>query len=334
MAGASFYGGRKVLVTGGTGTIGTPLVRRLLDLGASVSVVSIDSPERVKAVLDPRAGFRRGDLRDPAVCAEAAKGVDYLFHCMAVKENTQIGVSRSASAYVPFLLCNTNMMEAAFRAGVSRYLFVGSINEYPPLEVRHEDRLWDGPPAANDRYVGIAKRAGEAQAEAYRNEHGWEAVRVVRPANVYGPYDDFDPKTAHVIPTLIARMVGEEDPVRVAGDGSAVRDFIYADDVVEGMLLALEKAEPCRAVNLGSGEGCSVKTLVETMAALMPRPPRVAWDPSKPSGDKKRVLDVARAKEVLGFTARTTLSEGLRRTIDWYRANRGLADRRGKELHG
>jgi GDP-L-fucose synthase len=328
------YKGKKILITGGTGTIGVVLVKRLIAEGAKVKVVSIDSPERAKAVLPDISIFHWGDLRDYNTCVEAAEGQDYVFHLMAVKGNTQIGVSKVASAYVPFLLCNTNMMEAAFRCGVKRYMFVGSIGQYPALDIRHEDDVWRGPPEANDRYMGIAKRAGEAQAEAYFHEYGWDAPRIVRLSNVYGPFDDFDPSTAHVIPALISRMVSGEDPVKVAGDGSAVRDFIYSEDAVEGMLLALEKAPPCLPINLGSGVGCVVKTVVETIAAFVPKKPRIEWDLSRPTGDKIRILATQRAKEILGFGAKTPLKEGIRKTIEWFVANTELAKRRGKELHG
>ncbi|MGE3538413.1 MAG: NAD-dependent epimerase/dehydratase family protein [Candidatus Tectimicrobiota bacterium] len=330
----SFYQGKNVLITGGTGTIGPVLVRRLIEQGAEVTVVSLDTLDRAKAVLHPAARFRWGDLRDYQTCLDIARGMDHVFHLMAIKGNTQIGVSRVASAYVPFLLCNTNMMEAAFRCSVERYLFVGSIGQYPALEVRHEDDVWQGPPQANDRYMGIAKRAGEAQAEAYQLEHGWDAVRIVRLSNVYGPYDDFDARTAHVIPALIRRMSDGENPVHVAGDGTAVRDFIYSGDVVEGMLCALEKAPACFPINLGSGIGHTIKNVAETIARCMPHTPQIVWDPTRPTGDHMRVLATQRAKDVLGFEAQVSLQEGIGKTIDWYRANTALADRRGKELHG
>jgi len=303
-------------------------------LNARVSVVSLDTAERARAVFGDASFFRRGDLRNYAECLDACKGQDYVLELTAIKGNAQSGMAHVATGYVAFILCNTNMMEAAFRCGVKRYLFTGSICEYPPLEIRHEDDLWSGPPAANDRYAGIAKRAGEAQAEAYLHEFGWDAVRIVRPSNVYGPYDDFDPRTAQVIPALISRMANGEDPVRIAGDGSAVRDFIYVEDVAEGMLLALEKAPPCFPINLGSGEGCTIKTVAEAIADAVPKRPRIEWDTTKPTGDRVRVLATERARSMLGFEPRTILHEGIRKTVKWYLENKDLADRRGMELHG
>jgi len=328
------YSNKRVLVTGGTGTIGAVLVKRLLELGAKVTVISMDSFERAQAVLSDISMFRQGDLRDYKVCLQVSEGQDYVFHLMAVKGNTQIGVSKVASAYVPFLLCNTNMMEAAFRSHIKRYIFVGSIGEYPALAMRHEDDLWKGPPEANDRFMGIAKRAGEVQAEAYLHEYGWDAVRIVRLSNVYGPYDDFDPATAHVIPAIINRVIGGENPLKVAGDGTAIRDFIYSEDVVEGMLRAMEKAPPCLPINLGSGQGVSIKEVVESIASFAPVKPKIFWDTSRPTGDKIRILATQRAKEILGFEPVNSLKQGLKKTIDWYLANTELARRRGKELHG
>jgi GDP-L-fucose synthase len=324
----AFYRGKNILVTGGTGTIGPIIVRRLLAAGAHVSVVSLDSEARARAVLPEGASFQRADLRDGATCQQISRGREMVLHLMAIKGSTQLGVSRVASAYVPFLLCNTNMMEAAFRQGVERYLFVGSIGQYPAKPLRHEDEVWDGPPQANDRFMGVAKRAGEMQAEAYWLEHGWSAPRLVRLANVYGPYDDFDRKTGHVIPALISRIADGENPVAIAGDGSAQRDFIYSEDVAEGMLIALEKAPPCVAVNLGSGQGASIRTVAETIARQMPHPPELQFDAAGAVGDAVRVLAVERARNLLGFTASTSLESGIHKTLAWYQNHQTLAKSR------
>ncbi len=329
-----FYKGKKVLVTGGTGTIGSALSKQLLNSGAELLISSLDSDQRTMDTIGDLTVFRRADLRDYNICRELAKGQDYVFHLMAVKGNTQRGFSNVASAYVSFLLCNTNMMEAAFQENVKRFMFVGSIGQYPPMALRHEDDVWSGAPEANDRYMGIAKRAGEAQAEAYLHEFNWNAVRIVRLSNVYGPYDDFDPETAHVIPALIYRIINGENPLNVAGDGSAVRDFIFLEDVVDGILTTMEKAPACKPINIGSGKGVTIKELVETLVRLVPEKPKIFWDNSRPTGDSVRVLDVNRAREILGFKARTTLEDGLKKTILWYLTHKSVADRRGKELHG
>ena len=193
----------------------------------------------------------------------------------------------------------TNLMEAAFRNNVARFLFVSSICGYPQQSIpKKEDTMWDGRPLQNDRFPGLAKRIGEVQAETYLYEHGWDAVRIVRPANVYGPYDDFDPKTAQVIPALIAKICSGQDPVVVWGDGSAIRDFMFSEDVAGGILKIMEKAPPCEPINLGSGEGISIKSLVDILIELTPNKPEIAWDATKPSGDPVRILSMEKAKKL------------------------------------
>ena len=246
---------------------------------------------------------------------------------MGVRGSTQLGGSRVADTLVPVLICNTNMMEAARQAGVRRYLYVGSINEYPPLGVRHEDDVWAGPPQANDRYAGIAKRVGEVQAEAYLEQYGWDAPRIVRLANVYGPFDDFNVVSGHVIPALVRRVADGENPLKVAGDGSAVRDFIYVEDVVEAMLRAVLHETPCLPINIGSGKGVRIRELVETLIQVSSMALSVEWDPSRPSGDPVRILDTERAQRLLNFRPRVDIAEGLGLTLKWYRNNRALGER-------
>ena len=322
------YEGRTVLVTGGTGTIGIPLVRALVERGARVTVVSLDDPAYAHTVLGGGSDFVRADLTDYGNCLAATENQDYVFNLVGIKGSTGIGTSRVASYFVPMLRFQTNLMEAAFRSGASRYLFVSSICAYPQAEFHEEDNVWNGLPKQNDRYAGIAKRVGEVQGETYLHEYGWEAVRIVRPSNVYGPFDDFDPATAQVIPALIRRGLDGEDPLTVWGDGSAVRDFIFSEDVVDGILLALEKAPPCVPINLGASVGVTIRELAETIVERLPRSPTIQWDVSKPAGDPVRLLSTRRAAELLGFHAKTSLGEGVRRTIDWYLSNTALANQK------
>jgi len=169
------------------------------------------------------------------------------------------------------------MMEAARQAGIERYLYTSSVGVYAPAETFHEDDVWSTFPSPHDRFAGWAKRMGELQAEAYRIEYGWDKIAIVRPAHVYGPNDNFDPENAMVIPSLINRAMGGEDPLTVWGDGTPVRDFIHARDVARGMMLMVEEGvnEP---VNLGSGSGASIRDIVEIIVANLPAPPEVVWD--------------------------------------------------------
>ncbi|MHC4594738.1 MAG: NAD-dependent epimerase/dehydratase family protein [Planctomycetota bacterium] len=320
------YKNKKVLVAGGTGTIGIPLVKRLMELEANVTVVSMDSAEYARAVLGDSVSFMRRDLTNFNNCLGATKNQDYVFNLVGIKGSTGIGETKVASYFVPMLQFQTNLMEASFRNGVSRYLFVSSVCAYPQLSSpKEEDCLWNGLPKQNDRIPGVAKRIGEVQGEAYLQEHGWDAVRIVRPSNVYGPFDDFEPATAQVIPALIRRMIDGENPVRVWGDGSAVRDFIFSQEVADWMLVALEKAPPCVPINLGSGKGTTIRELAENIAQCVPKPPQIEWDITKPSGDSVRILSTERAKKLIGFKSRTDLKQGIKKTVDWYLNNAELA---------
>lgn len=329
------YKNKKVLVAGGTGTIGIPLVKKLTEAGANITVVSMDSPEYAHSLFGDKVSFRRSDLTKLENCLGATEGQDYVFNLIGIKGSVGIGESKVADYFVPMLWYQTNLMEASFRSRVSRYLFVSSICGYPQSSVpKDEDSMWDGMPKQNDRFPGIAKRIGEVQGETYLQQYGWDAVRIVRPSNVYGPFDDFNPVTAQVIPALISRMLSGENPLKVWGDGSVVRDFIFSEELAGWLLVALEKAPPCTPINLGSGEGVTIKEVTETIARHVPQPPQIEWDKTKPAGDLVRLLAMKRAQELLGFKLKIGLNEGIKKTIDWYIRNRELAQKIGARYYG
>ena len=303
----------RIVLTGGTGLIGRPLVKMLIDAGAFVRVVSLDDPSRV----DPRAEFVQADLTKFDNCADVCKGMDMVFHLAGIKGSPKMTKEKPASFFVPTILFNTNMMEAARLAGVQWFLYTSTIGVYTPAEIFHEDDVWKSFPSENDKFAGWAKRMGELQAEAYGIEHGLHTISIVRPANVYGPYDNFDPANAMVIPALISRALGGENPFSVWGDGSPVRDFIFSEDVARGMMLVVEKGET-RPVNLGSGVGCTIKEIVDMVVKNMDIKPEIVWDTSKPAGDKKRLMDIDRAR-ALGFSPIVSLEEGIKQTILWYK---------------
>lgn len=312
------YRNKRVLVAGGTGLIGKPLVEKLLQRGAQVRIVSLDDP----SLAHPAAEFIQGNLTSWPVCRAAVKGVDLVFNLAGTKGAVSTGRRKAASFFVPHLVFNTLLMEAARCEGVERYLYTSTIGIYPEREdAKPEDCAWSAPPGATNLYAGWAKRMGELQADAYREEFDWSQIAIVRPANIYGPYDYFEGPSAMVVPSLIRRAVCHEDPMVVWGDGSCVRDFLYADDCAEGMLAALERGADCQPINLGCGVGVTIRQLVETICAHIPGL-NVVWDTDKPSGEKVRVLDITRAKEKLAWTPSTSLHEGIGKTIEWYRANR------------
>lgn len=315
----AFFTGRKVLVAGGTGMIGIPLVELLVGQEAKVRVASLDDPSRAH----PACEFLRLDLTSFDNCLKACAGMDYVFNLLGVKGSPAVTTTKPASFFVPTLTFDTGMMEAARRQGADGFLFTSSIAVYAPAARFFEDDVWSSFPSPNDRFAGWAKRIGELQAEAYRIEYGWSKVDIVRPANVYGPFDNFDRENAMVVPSLIRRAVEGEDPLRPWGDGSAVRDFIHARDVARGMLLVAER-NPGKPVNLGSGEGVAIRDLVGTILAALPARPRVEWDQAKPRGDDRRVLDMGRAR-ALGFEPEVPLRRGVAEVVRWYRDNRAVA---------
>lgn len=313
---------KNILVAGGTGTIGIQVVKQLLEKQANIMVVSMDEEKFAKKVLGSDIHFKRLDLTDLDNCKEVVKNQDMVFNLVGIKGSVGIGETKVASYLVPMLRFQTNLMEASFLQNVERFLFVGSVCSYPQAKLHFEDNMWNGIPKQNDRIPGIAKRVGELMGEAYQLEYGWNAVRIVRPSNVYGPYDDFNPATAQVIPALISRMIDGENPIKIWGDGSAIRDFIFSEDVAYWIIKAVESSTPCLPVNLGNGQGITIKEIAETISKMIHPSPKIIWDIDKPSGDPCRILSMERAKEVLGYYERTSLKDGLEKTIEWFKANR------------
>lgn len=326
----SIYTDANVLVTGGTGMIGREVVRLLLWEGAQVRVASLDDARDIHG---PRLDYLRGNLIEWEFCQRAVAGMDYVFHVAGIKGSTGIGTTRAASFLIPQLAMNALVMQAAYETGVRRYLSTSSIAVYPSGARFCEDDVWSGPPHPTDRFGAWAKRMSEFQAVAYAAEYGWNRVAIVRPANSYGKYDNFDPATAMVVPALIARAASGENPLVVWGDGSAVRDFIYSADVARGMLLALEDAADGTPINLGSGQGTSIRELVDEIVACFPDPPRIEWDTSKPTGPERRVMDITRARERLDWMPRVSLKDGIRETVRWYVEERDAASHRYDPFH-
>ena len=309
------FSGKKVLVTGGSGMIGRYLVDLLLAEGADVHVVALDDNVALDGV-----AYTKADLTEKQACNKACKGMDHVFHLAGVKGSPQVTVERPASFMVPLMQFNLNMMEAAWNNGVEKYLYTSSIGVYQPASILREDDVWKTSPSPHDRCSGWAKRMGELQAEAYRIEHDWNDIVIVRPANIYGPHDTFDADSgAMVVPSLISRALTEGDTLTVWGDGSAQRDFLHAKDAARG-ILHMMKVNPSDPVNLGSGVGVSIKELVSTILKCTGMSPEVIWDTSKPLGDVRRILDVTRATE-LGWKSEISLEEGIKNTCEWLKEN-------------
>lgn len=310
----SSFAGANVLVTGGTGLIGRQVVSILADAGAKVRIVSLDRVE-----VNDAAEHVQGDLTELSVCREVTRDMDYVFHLAGIKGSIDVTIKKPASHFVPALMFNTNVLEAARQNKVRKLVYTSSIGVYASAEVFREGENEDGPPM--DFYAGWAKRMAEFQIKTYRIQYGLSGFSVVRPCNVYGPGDNFDPDNAMVIPTLMYRIARGDNPVQVWGDGSAIRDFAYSRDVAEGIVLALYHGLGDHDyVNLGSGKGVSIRDLVEALQSFLDFTP--FFDTSKPSGFPRRVMDISLAERLIDYHPSTSLAQGLRETWDWFMAHR------------
>lgn len=293
--------------------IGREVVRLLLDVGCKVTSVSLDDLQP-----DPRAQYIKGDLSDLRFCLDVTDGIDYVFHVAGIKGSVVVTKEKPASFFVPLLMMNTNMLEAARRNNVKAALYTSSIGAYPSAEVfRESDNDFSQPPM--DMFPGWAKRMAELQVEAYKIQYGLTNFSIVRPSNIYGSGDNFDEANAMVIPSLIARVARGDSPVLIWGDGSAERDFLHATDAAIGIILACVRGTDSKPVNLGCGYGITIRELVETLQKVTPF--EAFFDTSKPSGFKKRVMDQTHAEKQIGFKPQVSLEDGLRQTWQWYLEN-------------
>ncbi len=302
------FGSKRCLVTGGTGMIGREVVNILCETKAKVKVVSLDD-----IIVDERSEHVKADLTDLNVCKEVTSGMDYVFHIAGIKGSIKVTKSKPASFFVPLLMFNTNILEASRMNSVKKLVYTSSIGAYSSSEVFVETKNREGPPM--DMYPGWAKRMAELQIKAYQKQYGLD-WSVVRPCNVYGPGDNFDPDNAMVIPSLMMRIHNGEDPLAVWGDGSAVRDFAFSRDVAEGIILALHHGTRGDFVNLGSGKGVTIKELVETLHSFLDF--NYEFDTSKSSGFPKRIMDITRAREWIKYNPSTLLPDGLQETWNWF----------------
>lgn len=266
---------KSALVTGGTGLIGRQVVDILCRSGARVKIVSLD-----KINVNAQAEHVFGDLASFEFCKSITEGMDFVFHLAGVKGSVEVTKTKPASFFVPFLMMNTNMLEACRVSKVQKVVYTSSVGAYASAEVFKETENLDGPPM--DTFPGWAKRMAELQIQAYKIQYNLSNFAAVRPANVYGPGDNFDPDNAMVIPSLMYRIYHKEDPLLVWGDGSAIRDFAYSRDVAEGIILALYYGTGSGFVNLGSGKGYSIKELVETLNSFIDF--NYEFDATKPAG--------------------------------------------------
>ncbi|HKS16315.1 MAG TPA: GDP-L-fucose synthase [Planctomycetota bacterium] len=308
-----FWRGRRTLVTGGAGFLGRHLVDRLKARGADAIV-----PRKADYDLVDRSAARR-------LLKEARPQL--IIHAAAVVGGIGANRRHPGKFFFENLMMGVQLIEECRLAAVPKIVSLGTICSYPkftPVPFREEE-VWNGYPEETNAPYGLAKKMLLVQSQAYRAEYGMNAIFVM-PVNLYGPHDNFDLETSHVIPALIRKCVESRGDVEVWGTGTPTREFLYVEDCAEGILLAAEKYDGAEPVNLGSGEEISIRDLASKIGALAGFKGRFHWDASKPDGQPRRALDTSRAEKLFGFRARTTLDQGLRTTLDWYRATHAAQD--------
>jgi GDP-L-fucose synthase len=304
----------RTLLTGGAGFLGRWVTAQLAARG-------VPSDQ----IFTPRS--RELDLRTFEACRAAVAGRDVVIHLAGRVGGIGFNRERPGELFYDNLMMGVQLMEAARREGVKKFVAVGTVCAYPkhtPVPFA-ESSLWDGYPEETNAPYGLAKKMLLVQAQAYRQQYGMDAIYLL-PVNLYGPGDNFDPSSSHVIPALIKKVADAidagRDHVEVWGTGSASREFLFVEDAARGILLATERYERSEAVNLGSGREITIKSLVETICRIMQFTGQIVWDATKPDGQPRRMLDTSRAAREFGFTARTDWEQGLARTIAWYREQR------------
>jgi len=307
-----FWADKRILVTGGAGFLGSFLVEKLIK----------EKGVNARSIRVPRS--KDTNLRKWENCVEAVEGIDVVIHLAAKVGGIGFNKKYPATLFYDNAIMGIQLMEAARQEGVKKFVAIGTVCAYPkytPVPFREED-LWNGYPEETNAPYGIAKKILLVQAQAYREQYRFNAIYLL-PVNLYGPRDNFDPESSHVIPALIKNIVDAKlegrDEVVVWGTGKVSREFLYVEDAAEGILLATEKYNKPDPVNLGVGKEITIKELVYLIAELTEYKGKITWDTSKPNGQPRRCLDIRKAKEEFGFEAKTDFKGGLKRTINWYR---------------
>ena len=319
---SDFWKEHRFIVTGGSGFLGSFVIEKLKQRGAAKIIIphmedyDLRDIQAIRRLFKDVAGHQSGKLADTI-----------LIHLAALAGGIGANMARPAEFFYDNLMMGVPLMHEAWVNGVGKFVAIGTICAYPkftPLPFKEED-LWNGYPEETNAPYGLAKKMLLVQAQAYRSQYGMNAIYLL-PVNLYGPRDNFNLKTSHVIPALIRKFLEaqerEDQQVIVWGDGSPTREFLYVEDAAEGILLATERYNGSEPINLGSSKEISIKALAELIARLTGFEGTLVWDTSKPNGQPRRALDTKRAEDYFGFKAKMPFEEGLSRAVAWFRENR------------
>lgn len=306
---------QRILVTGGAGFLGKQVVAQLVSAGGDRQNITI-----------PRS--KDCDLRDWSACQRVAENQDIIIHLAAHVGGIGLNKEKPAELFYDNLMMGAQLIHAAYQAGVKKFVCVGTICAYPkftPVPFKEED-LWNGYPEETNAPYGVAKKALLVQLESYRLQYGFNGIYLL-PVNLYGPKDNFDPRSSHVIPALIDKVYQAQKrgdkTLPVWGDGSPTREFLYSTDAARGIVMATQAYDKADPVNLGTNFEISIKDLIELICELMDFQGEIIWQAEQPNGQPRRCLDTSKAKAEFNFAAQVSLREGLKNTIDWYRQQPG-----------
>jgi GDP-L-fucose synthase len=323
MKGMTIFNGAKVLVAGGTGFVGVNLIKRLLDLGSQVRATV---HKKAPVLKDDRIEYITCDLSKMDDCKNAADGMKFVFMCAANTSGAAVIASTPLVHVTPNIIMNAQILEASYFAGVEKFVFLSSNAAYPPSGERYvkEDEMFNGDPYESYFGVGWMKRYTEILCRMYAEKLKKPMKTVViRPSNIYGPYDDFDFATSHVMAAMLRRVAERHDPIEMWGTGDDVRDLIYIDDFIDALVMATEEMDVFDPLNVAYGKGFTLKEILQMVIEIDGYSnAKVVYDPTKPSMIPIRLIDVSKVEKAIGFKPKTDIREGIRKTLEWYKAYR------------
>ncbi len=318
-----FFYKKKILVTGGSGFVGTNLILKLLEKRADVrATIHKNSPQFQNSKVE----FIKANLMKQSDCKKVVEGVDYVFMCAANTSGAAVIEKTPLVHVTPNVIMNSLMLEAAHEANVKKFLFISSNTVYPLTDYAVSEN--DVNHTLYEKYfpVGWMKLFTEKMCEMYSTKiKNPMTTIIVRPGNIYGPYDDFGPESSHVIPALIRKVIEKQKPLEVWGTGRDIKDFIYVEDLAEGLILAMEKINQFDQINIASGMPITIKQVLKAiLKADNFKNPKIVFNDSKPTMIPIRLINISKAKKILGFVPKTSLDEGIGQTIRWYKQTKLL----------